>query len=200
MTQERKTTHLSKDYNNLKEIWDYKNNKIKIDEISPGSNKKSWWICDKGHSYEMPPSTRLKKDKKYCPYCQNTKILPGYNDLKTKYPEIIKKYWDYNKNTIDPTKIAPKSSKQAWWKCDKGHSYEMPITKKTSRGYKCPYCSNIKILTGYNDLLTTHATIVNKYWDYNKNHKIGLNPQELGHGKKQKHGGNVNKTIHTNKE
>lgn len=62
MTQERKITHLSKDYNSLKEIWDYKNNKIKIDEISPGSNKKVWWKCDKGHSYEqLIPSKAIYK-------------------------------------------------------------------------------------------------------------------------------------------
>ena len=40
----------------------------------------------------------------------------------------------------------------------------------------CPYCSNKKLLSGYNDLATTHPEIA-KEWDYNKNN--GITPSDV---------------------
>ena len=46
----------------LKE-WDYKDNfqelKITPIDISPGSNKKVYWICEKGHIWQKEPKKLL---------------------------------------------------------------------------------------------------------------------------------------------
>lgn len=44
------------------------------------------------------------------------------------------------------------------------------------RGTRCPYCTNHKILKGYNDLETTHPEIA-KQWNYEKNN--GIKPNEV---------------------
>lgn len=77
--------------------------------------------------------------------------------------------WDYDKNTILPEEVLAGSAKKVWWKCKQGHSFEQSIVYKTKSKLQstCPYCSHQKLLTGYNDLATTHPYIL-KEWDYEK--------------------------------
>ena len=51
--------------------------------------------------------------------------------------------------------------KKVWWTCSKGHDYQATINHR-SNGSGCPYCSNYKVLTGYNDL----ATINPELWQF----------------------------------
>ena len=85
--------------------------------------------------------------------------------------------WNYEKNIdIDPSKITLGSDKKVWWKCDKGHEWEATIVNR-NRGTNCPYCSNRKILKGYNDLLTINPDLA-KEWNYEKNGD--LSPENFG--------------------
>lgn len=52
--------------------WDYTKNIIKPTEVSRGSKKKVWWICQKGHSYNQQISTKTNQNQG-CPICQNSK-------------------------------------------------------------------------------------------------------------------------------
>ena len=52
-----------------------------------GSNIKLSWKCSKGHQWKTTPNKRTG-GKTGCPYCSNQKVLQGFNDLKTKFPEI----------------------------------------------------------------------------------------------------------------
>ena len=68
--------------------WDFnKNHPLSPDAVVAGSSKKVWWICCKGHSYEQ--SINLHVGRGYgCPYCSHRKVLTGYNDLETLFPDI----------------------------------------------------------------------------------------------------------------
>ena len=161
--------------------WDYKKNKISIDNISYGSDKKVWWVCDKGHSFEQRVNKRTLSGNK-CPYCSGNKILSGFNDISTTHPGLLK-CWDYEKNEIEVDKVSSGSHKKYWWVCDKGHSYLQSVVNKAIKNRGCPYCSNQKILFGYNDLFTTHTEIVEKYWDYENNI---ITPKEITYGSGKK--------------
>ena len=50
-------------------------------------------------------------------------------------------------------KIAIKSKKKIWMKCEKGHEWLTTAHRLTS-GHHCPYCVNVSLLKGYNDLET----------------------------------------------
>ena len=85
---------------------------------------------------------------------------------KTK-PELLKE-WNYEKNgNLTPESIAPSSSKKVWWICSKGHEWQATPNKR-SKGSGCPYCSNNKIMKGYNDLETTNPSVL-KEWNYKNN-------------------------------
>ena len=67
----------------------------------------------------------------------------------------------------DPTKISYGSKKRLKWKCDKGHIYEQTPNNRTAQGFGCSYCSGKRVLTGFNDLKTTHSMLANEAhgWD-----------------------------------
>ena len=125
----------------LCEEWDYQKNRTTPDMFLAGSNIKVWWKCKKGHEWKAAIYERNKG--KGCPFCSNNKILPGYNDLKTKRPDLMEE-WYYEKNTIiglDPSVIFPGSGKKAWWICKKcGHEWFAEISSR-NKGHGCPECN-----------------------------------------------------------
>ena len=146
--------------------WDYeKNDGITLDQIDAGSNMKFWWKCSKGHSWQAAPIVRARPAG--CPYCSNVKVLPGFNDLETLYPEIAKE-WDYEKNDSKPSNFTAKSGKQVWWIDKYGHSWKSVINNRTVNHRGCPYCAHEKPIVGVNDLVTLKPELV-KEWDYDKN-------------------------------
>lgn len=93
--------------------------------------------------------------------------------------------WDYEKNNaigLHPEKLLHKSNKSAWWKCVRGHSWQMEIYRRTE-GRNCPYCANKRVLIDYNDLKTLFPKIV-KEWHYEKNEGIAPFECVVGSAKK----------------
>ena len=170
-------TGLSSKYPLLLKQWDYdKNNKDNIypDKVSPGSNKKVWWTCKKGHSYKQGIYSKVKGSS--CPFCSNKKILKGYNDLETLLPDVATE-WNYNKNLLNPSDVGIGTAKKYWWICPNNHEY-MEEVRQRAKGYGCPYCSGHRVYEGFNDLLTTHPELM-KEWDYDKN---TISPKSLSKG------------------
>ena len=157
----------------LSKEWNYdKNGKLTPDLFNCNSTKKVWWKCEKGHEWQATIASRNSGNN--CPYCSNKYLLKGYNDLKTLYPQILNE-WDYNKNDITPDSIKAGSLKKVWWLCKNGHSYKCSPYHRI-KGIACPYCSNRKILVGYNDLQTVHPDLA-KEWNYELND--GLLPSQV---------------------
>ena len=80
--------------------------------------------------------------------------------------------WDNTKNAklgYYPDTIGCKSSHiKVWWTCPLGHSYDIEVGKRTSREDGCPYCSNHRLLIGFNDLAHVAPKLCEE-WDYEKN-------------------------------
>lgn len=98
-------------------------------------------------------------------------------------PELAKE-WDFEKNKPDltPDKVTVGSNRSVWWRCDKGHSWEDPVVKRV-HGKPCPYCTNRRVLIGYNDLVTLYPQIADE-WDYSGNIGIDINAVVPGCTKK----------------
>lgn len=123
----------------LAEEWNYrKNRNLKPNEIAAGSQRKIWWVCDKGHEWQATPNNRRYGNG--CPYCSGRLPIVGETDLETVHPEIAKE-WDYQKNgALTPKDVTHGSSKKVWWKCIKGHEWQTTIAHRAS-GQRCPVCS-----------------------------------------------------------
>lgn len=162
--------------------WDYSLNKDDPKNLSLQTSKKVWWKCSKNHSWQNCIRNRVNKKGIDCPYCSNRKILPGFNSLKVLYPKILKE-WDYslNKEIIDPDNILPNSKIKVWWKCIKGHSWNVNILLRVRDNTGCPYCKNRRILADYSNSLKYSRPDVMKEWDYNLNSDI-IDPQKVSVG------------------
>ncbi len=81
---------------------------------------------------------------------------------------LLKKEWDYEKNTVDINTVSSGSGKQIWWICPKGHSYPATPANRVNAKSGCPYCANKKVLVGFNDLATTRKDLL-ELWNFKKN-------------------------------
>ncbi len=125
-----------------------KNGKLDPAQVTPGSKKKVWWQCEKGHEWQAAISARIRKSSSGCPYCGNRRLSPEYN-LKAVYPELAKQWHPTKNKGLKPGQVFPNSGKKAWWKCKKGHEWETRIGSR-SKGTGCPYCSGRKASASYN--------------------------------------------------
>lgn len=158
--------------------WDFeKNNSLEIipSKTTYKSNKKVWWLCSEGHSWEDTVTHRTAGHN--CPYCSNHRVLVGFNDLSTTSASLLDE-WNYEKNTdITPFELTSGSSKIVWWKCKKCESeWAASVVNRARKGSGCPYCANLKTKKGFNDLATTRPDLL-KEWDYEKN--VELTPDTI---------------------
>ena len=126
--------------------WDYeKNRAIGLDpkKLLAKSNKKAWWKCPEGHSWAMEIYHRT--DGRKCPFCSNKRVLVGFNDLDTLYPDVAKE-WNSIKNVgLDIHDFVIGSNKIVWWKCAFcNHEWKASIQSRTLRHSGCPECAKIK--------------------------------------------------------
>jgi RNA polymerase subunit RPABC4/transcription elongation factor Spt4 len=114
-----------------------KNGKLTPDDVTPFSNKKVWWGCDKGHEWKARITDRNHGSG--CPYCAGTKVTKEYN-LLVLHPDIAKQWHPTKNGNLTPAKVMPYSLEKAWWMCDKGHEWITTIAYR-SYGTGCPYCA-----------------------------------------------------------
>lgn len=143
-----------------------KNGDLLPSMVSAGAAKKIWWVCPAcKRSYQAAVYHRTKG--KGCPYCSGKIIAPGLNDLASLNPNLAAE-WNYEKNMgLLPTMVSAGSGKSVWWKCKNGHEWQALIANRV-KGRGCPYCSNKKILQGYNDLATINPDLALE-WHPTKN-------------------------------
>ncbi len=159
-----------------------KNLPLTPDQVMPGTNKKIWWLCSRGHEFHVSGNSRVTF-RSGCPYCSNKKVLAGFNDLATIAPDLLLE-WDFELNTeTSPQELTHHSGKKVWWKCSKNHSWEATPDARTGRKTGCPVCQNLKLLVGYNDLATKFPQLALEF-DIQKNG--GVTPQEIISGAAKK--------------
>ena len=113
------------------------------ERVSYASNKYAWWKCSKcNYEWKAKISNRSIL-KRGCPCCSEPVrvVVPGINDLKTKFPHIAKE-WHPNKNgNLLPEQVASGTRNKVWWICPLGHEYQATIGHRTApNGTGCPIC------------------------------------------------------------
>lgn len=154
----------------LEQYYDADKNPRPFIGVSKSFRDKLWWICDRGHHFQLEASSMCRHDEFFCPVCSMTQLLTGANDLKTLYPEIAELYdCERNENTPDHV-IANESDNSVWWICkdDATHHYQRAVNAQVRNGGNCPICENRVLQKGVNDLETAYPWITN-LWDYDKN-------------------------------
>ena len=122
--------------------WDAeKNDSLTPEQVSYGSQRKVWWRCAKGHSWQTYVCARTAKKPRGCPVCAGQTILSGYNDLASCCPELAKE-WDFEKNgSLTPQAVSTSSPRNVWWRCAEGHTWKARISSRVRRDSGCPVCA-----------------------------------------------------------
>ncbi len=134
-----------------------KNGDLKPDEVSPGSTRKVWWLCSRGHEWQAEIHSRTAG--KGCPVCSGRIVVPGENDLESYAPELAKQWHPEKNGLLRPSQVAIHSNRQVWWICEKQHAWQAAVSSRTFNHSGCPYCAGRKVLPGFNDLATLQPKV-----------------------------------------
>lgn len=118
-----------------------KNGKITTYNVTAGSKKLVWWICDKGHEWKANICARGRGNG--CPYCANKKACIE-NCLATRYPNLTSQWHPHKNGSLTVYDILPGSQKKYWWLCGKGHEWQAKPNDRTNAQSECPYCYEFK--------------------------------------------------------
>ena len=128
----------------------------------------------------LPVDFNIARDSTviYAQYIESEKE----NSLAARNPVLAKEWHPEKNGYLTPDKISFSSAKVVWWLGKCGHEWRSSVDNRR-RGNGCPICSGHQLLTGYNDLATTHPQLCQE-WHPTKNG--GLTPQKITKGSHKK--------------
>lgn len=139
-----------------------KNGELLPQQVTAGSRRKVWWICEKGHEWQATVSSRTFGGHS-CPVCAGRKVMAGENDLASQFPELVAQWHQERNGVLTPEQVTPYSNRKVWWRCELGHEYQASVGARTLNGSGCPYCAGKKVLSGFNDLATRFPNLANQW-------------------------------------
>lgn len=122
--------------------WDTeRNGSLTPDQITPYSNKRVWWRCALGHEWQAVIAARTVESSG-CPYCAGRRVLAGFNDLATLFPQLAAQWDDTLNGSLTPEMVTPGSHKRIWWRCSEGHVWKAVVYSRTGKDKcGCPVCA-----------------------------------------------------------
>jgi hypothetical protein len=120
-----------------------KNGSLSPKEVSPGSSRQVWWLCENGHWWLA--SVRDRTRGKKCTVCREL-IKRGEQRMIDLKPELLKE-WHPTRNSDLRARDLPANYKGGvWWLCDRGHEWKAAVPCRLA-GKTCPYCSQLMLRT-----------------------------------------------------
>ena len=197
----RKFVSLAEARPDLAKEWNYeKNGDLRPEDVSCGSNKKVWWIYHydvpddypvellrgKNFDFEWEAKVYARNEYPGCPFLNGHSIWTGFNDLKTRNPELAAQWHPTKNGKLKPTQVTANSHKKVWWLL----SYDVPmdypiehlrgkhfnfewqaIIKNRNNGIGCIYLSGKSVWKGFNDLQTVNPELAQQ-WHTAKNRNL----------------------------
>jgi hypothetical protein len=116
-----------------------RNGSLSPKDVTPGSGKKIWWLCEQGHWWSASVYDRVRGMS--CTYCRSLQ-KPAERRMADVKPELLKE-WHPSRNTDIRAKEATcNHSGKVWWLCQNGHEWLSTIRARLS-GKSCPFCFSL---------------------------------------------------------
>ncbi len=172
-------------YPHIAAEWDYSVNDGTPRDYTYVSMYKAHWICSVcGKDWYAEIRDRVKSKYQLCPVCSAAKRGEERHrrELQKKGgitdPFLISE-WDYDKNEKDPEEYTSFSNDEVYWICSKcGYHFKAKISNRARRK-SCACCSRKVVVSGINDLATTHPKLAAE-WHPTKNGD--LKPSDVLYG------------------
>lgn len=166
---------LAAKYPAVAQLWSSRNLKS-AEKVLYKSNEAALWICPECKGEYSSSIRSMTSGEVDCPYCNDRKVLPGYNSLDIKYPDVAK-LWS-SKNIKKSADVLYKSDAPALWLCPECNGeFTLSIRSMTTGEKDCPYCNDRKVLPGFNSFAVRHADLLAE-WDYVNNY-ILADPDQI---------------------
>lgn len=122
-----------------------KNGDLLPNEVTPGSNRKVWWKCERNHEWQASVGGRTRGTG--CPTCYQSirgqfarkAAIRKRGSLQDKYPDVAKAWHPTKNGDLSPSDVPPRTNQKVWWMCSRGHEWIQTIHNRT-RGSGCPDC------------------------------------------------------------
>ena len=144
--------------------WSEKNFPLTPETVTFGSKKIVWWKGSCGHEWQT--SIKARSAGEQCPICSGARVLRGYNDFESKFPELAKE-WSPKNEPLRPSMVTAATHRKVIWQCKLGHEWTASVKSRTVNGTGCPYCSHNFVLPGFNDLASRFPEIAAEWSERN---------------------------------
>lgn len=139
--------------------WSPSNDKSPSEVRANDSTYVADWICDEcGCEWRVKVSSRCYFNSG-CPACSVFNATANKNNsLEAKRPDIARFFDPELNNGVTADEIRAGSSRIFNWRCPNypDHVFTMSVYARCKMKGDCVYCSNDRVLIGFNDLATTH--------------------------------------------
>lgn len=189
-----------------------KNGNLKPADITAGSGKKVWWLLPydvpmdysveslrgKHFDFEWIAVISDRKNNHDCPYLSGNAVWTGFNDLKTRNPELAQQWHTAKNRNLKPTQVTSNSHRKVWWILSYDIPGDYPIEHLRGKhfdfewestiahrnnGRDCPYLNGKAVWPGFNDIATINPELAAQ-WHPVKNGN--LKPTKVTIGSKKK--------------
>ena len=151
--------------------------------ITPGSNRKVWWLCDQcpdGLPHIWEAAVLKRTYGRGCPFCSGNTICQ-HNALARKAPEVAL-LWDATKNhLVSPDQVTVFSSMKAHWKCSAClHEWQAQVSARAVYNTGCPKCAQAHPGRAADGTRQKHPTSARAkhalldQWDHDRNRENGI--------------------------
>jgi len=114
-----------------------KNGPLSPEDVTTGSGKKVWWMCEKGHEWQAMVNNRRKGSG--CPICAG-KLPAADRNLRVLYPNVAQEWHTVKNGNLAPEHVTPGSTRKVWWMCENGHEWQAIVNHRRN-GSRCPVCA-----------------------------------------------------------
>lgn len=144
-----------------------KNAPLTPHDVAANSDREVRWQCQQGHEWKRKIAYEIKNNG--CPYC-NGRLPTKETSLAGARPDLALE-WHPNKNLpLSAHDVTLKSRQRVWWKCPKGHEWQMNINTRVSGIGNCPYCMGKRVCK--ENSLATLSPHIAVQWHPEKNEAL----------------------------
>lgn len=124
----------------------------------------AYFECEAGHEFEAGLQRAKTYRRSFCPSCASP-------SLQEAHPTVVERYWDFEGNSEDPSKLAALANGKFAFKCPAGHRFELFLSSIPKQKRElCPTC---RLASHSFAAVYPHGSA---FWDYERNE---LGPAEV---------------------
>jgi hypothetical protein len=114
-----------------------KNGSLGPKDVTPGSRRKVWWLCEKGHWWIARVCDRTRGMK--CTFCRELG-KQGEQRMADVKPDLLKEWHPSRNSDLRAREVSSQHKDKVWWICSQGHEWAATVRSRLT-GKACPVCA-----------------------------------------------------------